>query len=132
MICDRPTGIEDRGLPGTFGGDLVIGSGPKPAVGALIEGKMRFVMLPRLPDCRKAESAREALTRRITKSPTTLRRTLTWAQVYQMAEHTRSTIGSKLNAACEQNWRSADLNHQCRLRSSTKLPFFQALRKISR
>jgi transposase, IS30 family len=97
MISDRPAEVEDRAVPGHWEGDLMIGGDPKSAMGTLVERKTRFVMLLHLPDGRSAESVRDARTRRITELPAALRRTLTWDQGREMAEHTRFTIDTNVS-----------------------------------
>ena len=49
-------------------------------------------MLVHLPDGRTAEHVRDALTKRITELPSALRRTLTWDQGKEMAQHARFTV----------------------------------------
>jgi len=92
MISDRPAEAEDRAVPGHWEGDLVIGGDLTSAVGTLVERKTRFLMLLHLPHGRTAEHVRDALTQRITELPTAFRRTLTWDQGKEMAQHTRFTV----------------------------------------
>ena len=80
-------------MPGHWEGDLIIGKGGRSAIGTLVERSSRFVMLFRLPNGRSAEDVRVALTRTIARLPTELRRTLTWDQGNEMADHVRFTIG---------------------------------------
>ena len=70
----------------------IIGSDLTSAVGTLVERSTRFVMLLHLPHGRTAEHVRDALTERITELPVALRRTLTWDQGKEMAQHTRFTV----------------------------------------
>ena len=53
-------------------------------------------MLFRLPYGRSAEDVRVALTRTIAKLPAELRRTLTWDQGNEMADHVRFTTDTKM------------------------------------
>lgn len=50
----------------------------------------RFTQLIALPDGRKAEAVRVALTASIATLPEQLRRSLTWDQGLEMAEHAQS------------------------------------------
>ena len=91
LISERPPEVEDRAVPGHWEGDLIIGKGGRSAIGVLVERSSRYVMLFRLPQGRSAEVVRVALTRQISKLPAELRRTLTWDQGKEMAEHVRFT-----------------------------------------
>ena len=96
MLSERPPEVEDRAVPGHWEGDLIIGKGGRSAIGTLVERSSRFVMLFRLPHGRSAEHVRVALTRTISKLPKELRRTLTWDQGNEMADHVRFTTDTKM------------------------------------
>jgi len=89
LISERPPEIEDRAVPGHWEGDLIIGKGGRSQIGTLVERASRYVMLLHLPNGRSAEDVRAALTRQVSKLPAELRRTLTWDQGKEMAEHVR-------------------------------------------
>ena len=89
LISKRPPEVEDRAVPGHWEGDLIIGKGARSAIGTLVERTSRYVMLLHLPHGRTAEDVRAALTRQVSKLPAELRRTLTWDQGKEMAEHVR-------------------------------------------
>jgi transposase, IS30 family len=96
LISDRPAAVEDRAVPGHWEGDLIIGKGGRSAIGTLVERSSRFVMLLHLPHGRSAEEVRVALTRKISKLPAELRRTLTWDQGKEMADHVRFSTDTKM------------------------------------
>lgn len=92
LISERPAEAADRAVPGHWEGDLLLGK-PTEAIGTLVERSTRYVMLFALPGARiRADGVREALARTILKLPASLRRTLTWDQGSEMAEHARFTV----------------------------------------
>ena len=91
MISDRPAEIEDRAVPGHWEGDLIFGK-KMTAIGTLVERHSRYVMLLKLPNGHGAEAVREAMTKKILKLPVQLRRSITWDQGKEMAEHVQFTI----------------------------------------
>ena len=96
LISDRPAGAADRAVPGHWEGDLMVGKGGRSAIGTLVERSSRYVVLLHLPRGRTAEHVRRALTHQLSTLPTELRRTLTWDQGKEMAEHAQFTIDTKI------------------------------------
>ena len=93
-ISERPPEVEDRAVPGHWEGDLLMGKDGKSAIGTLVERSTRYVMLFRLPKGRSAEDVRRAMTKVVTTLPESLRRTLTWDQGREMAQHIQFRIDS--------------------------------------
>ena len=96
LISDRPPEVEDRAVPGHWEGDLIIGKGGRSAIGTLVERSSRYVVLLHLPHGRTAQDVRAALTRQVSKLPGELRRTLTWDQGKEMAEHVRFSTDTNM------------------------------------
>jgi IS30 family transposase len=111
MISQRPAEAEDRAVPGHWEGDLILGLGSS-AIGTLVERSSRFTMLLHLPpmDGRDgprvkngpaltghgAEAVRDAIADAITTLPEQLRRSLTWDQGAEMAQHAQLRIHTGL------------------------------------
>ena len=95
MISQRPAEAEDRAVPGHWEGDLLLGSRPT-AIATLVERSTRYTQLVALPEGIRAEPVRVALTASIATLPEQLRRSLTWDQGKEMAQHARFSIDSGL------------------------------------
>jgi transposase, IS30 family len=112
MITERPAEVEDRAVPGHWEGDLIIGLN-KSAIGTLVERTTRFTMLLHLPPMdghgveprvkngpplagHGAEAVRDEIARVIATLPAQLRRTLTWDQGTEMAQHAQLHIDTEL------------------------------------
>jgi len=92
LISERPAEVADRAVPGHWEGDLILGS-KRTCIGTLVERKTRFVMLLKLRDG-TAEEVRRAMTTRIKTLPAELRRSVTWDQGNEMAQHREFTIAT--------------------------------------
>jgi transposase, IS30 family len=96
-ISERPAEIEDRAVPGHWEGDLITGAGNGSAIGTLVERASGFVMLLHLPHTHKALDVQEAMTMAMSRLPHTLRRTLTWDQGQEMANHIQIAAATDLD-----------------------------------
>jgi IS30 family transposase len=93
MISERPPEVEDRAVPGHWEGDLLMGNRQSAAaIATLVERQTRYLQLVALPEGAEAERVADALAASITTLPAQLRRSLTWDQGHEMAEHRRFTV----------------------------------------
>jgi len=113
MISQRPAEAADRAVPGHWEGDLILGLDSS-AIGTLVERTTRFTMLLHLPRMANhglgarvkngpalaghgAEAVRDSISRTITTLPEQLRRSLTWDQGAEMAQHARLKVDTGLH-----------------------------------
>jgi IS30 family transposase len=93
LIDQRPVEVQMRLVPGHWEGDLIIGKGNRSQVGTLVERTTLFVALVKLDDA-KADTAARAFTGILNRFDSQLRRSLTYDQGTEMAQHktlTRNT-----------------------------------------
>jgi hypothetical protein len=111
MISERPAEAADRAVPGHWEGDLILGLGSS-AIGTLVERTTRFTILLHLPRMHGhgeprvhngpalaghgADAVRDAIASSITTLPEQLRRSLTWDQGAELAQHARLRIDTGL------------------------------------
>ena len=103
MIRDRPPEAEDRAVPGHWEGGLILGL-KSTSIGTLVERTTRYTMLLHLPPApdkhiiygkrqrtpvagHGAEAVRKAICASIAQMPESLRKSLTWDQGAEMAQH---------------------------------------------
>lgn len=113
MISDRPPEVGDRAVPGHWEGDLILGLGSS-AIGTLVERTTRFTMLLHLPRMEGhgatrsikngpalaghgAEAVRDAIGATIMELPVHLRKSLTWDQGAEMAQHAQLRVDTGLD-----------------------------------
>ena len=112
LISQRPAEAEDRAVPGHWEGDLILGLGSS-AIGTLVDRTSRFTMLLHLPRMdghdeqprvtngpplagHGAAAVRDAIAASIATLPEQLRRSLTWDQGAEMAQHVQLRIDTGL------------------------------------
>jgi IS30 family transposase len=111
MISERPAEVDDRAVPGHWEGDLILGLRSS-AIGTLVERTTRFTLLLHLPRMERygeprlkngpalaghgAEAVRDAIASTIATLPEQLRRSLTWDQGAEMAQHVQLRVDTGL------------------------------------
>lgn len=110
VISERPAEAADRGVPGHWEGDLIIGA-DRSAIGTLVERCSRATLLVHLPRLEGhgeqprptngpalggygAESMVAALTATMSSLPEQLRKTLTWDRGSELAGHAHFTLAT--------------------------------------
>jgi IS30 family transposase len=96
-ISERPAEVEDRAVPGHWEGDLITGSQNTSAIGTLVERATGFCLLLHLPDDHGADAVADAMIEAMSRLPATLRRTLTWDQGSEMANHVQIAAATDLD-----------------------------------
>jgi transposase, IS30 family len=91
-ISQRPPEAQDRAFPGHWEGDLIIGAFGRSAIGTLVERSTRYTLLLHLPGDHTATAVRDAMAAKIQQLPEHLRRSITWDQGSEMAQHRQFTI----------------------------------------
>ena len=92
-IEERPAEVADRTIPGHWEGDLLMGHNNGSALGTLVERTTRMTFLVQLKD-KDAITVRETFAKEFKHLPKGLKRSLTYDQGQEMAEHklfTKST-----------------------------------------
>jgi len=108
VFSQRPAQAADRAVPGSWEGDLIIGTG-RSAIGTIVERKSRTTLLVHLPRLEGwgenppvkngpalggygAEAMNAALISSMTNLPQQLRTTLTWDRGKELSAHTQFSL----------------------------------------
>ena len=94
-IDERPQEVQGRLIPGHWEGDLVMGKDRASAIGTLNERTTRTVIIVPLKK-RDAESVRKAFENAFKKIPNEMKKTLTYDNGSEMAQHKQFTKNTKI------------------------------------
>ena len=96
-ISERPAEVADRAVPGHWEGDLIIGNtASNSAIGTLVERSTRFTLLLPLPNGHGADEVARAIIEQMSQLPDILRKTLTWDQGHELANHVEIAAAADL------------------------------------
>jgi IS30 family transposase len=95
LIDERPSEVLERLVPGHWEGDIIIGKGSRSSVGTLVERTTLFVALVKLND-RRAETVADAFATILNRFDQQMRRSLTYDQGSEMAQHLTLTARTGL------------------------------------
>ena len=94
-IEQRPKEVADRIIPGDWEGDLLMGRGNASALGVLVERTTRMTFLVRLKN-KDAMTVRIAFARKFKHLPPGLKRSLTYDNGQEMAQHKLFTKNTRI------------------------------------
>lgn len=95
-IEERPQEVADRIIPGHWEGDLMIGTRNDSAIGVLVERTTRMTFLVKLAN-QDAITVRKSFAEEFKQLPEGLRKTLTYDQGREMAQHKIFTEETNMN-----------------------------------
>ncbi|MCC5022844.1 MAG: IS30 family transposase [Candidatus Synoicihabitans palmerolidicus] len=99
-IGERPVEVERREVPGHWEADLVMGAGNRTAILVVTERVSRYVMIVPLGGAKDAISVARALIRAFKRLPAHLRKTLTYDNGREMAQHAAFSLATKVAVYC--------------------------------
>jgi len=94
-IDERPEEVLGREIPGHWEGDLIIGKDHASAIGTLVERSTRAVILVHLEN-KQAETVRKAFEAEFKKLPKLMKKSLTYDNGTEMAQHKLFTKHTKV------------------------------------
>ena len=94
-IEERPEKVESRSVAGHWEGDLIMGKGHKSAIGSIVERKTRTVILVKLKK-KDATTVRKSFERELKSLPNQMKKSMTYDQGHEMAEHKLFTENTKM------------------------------------
>lgn len=94
-IEERPADVADRSVPGHWEGDLILGKANKSALGTIVERTTRSLILVPLKS-KDAKSVRKAFEKEMKTLPKKMKKSMTYDQGKEMAEHKLFTKNTKI------------------------------------
>jgi transposase, IS30 family len=94
-IDERPEEVKGRQIPGHWEGDLIMGKDRSSAIGTLVERTTRTIILVPLK-ARDATTVRKAFEKEFKTIPAQMKKTLTYDNGSEMAEHKLFTMHTKV------------------------------------
>lgn len=94
-IDERPPEVAARQIPGHWEGDLIVGKEHGSYIGTLVERSSRYVILVHLPN-KEAATVRKAFEAEFAKLPKIMRKSLTYDNGTEMAQHKLLTQKTKM------------------------------------
>lgn len=95
MIDERPREVDGRIVPGHWEGDLLIGKNRQSELGSLVERTTRTTILVPLKS-KEANHVRKSFEKELNRLSEGMKRTLTYDQGWEMAEHEKLTERTKI------------------------------------
>ncbi|MCC5023929.1 MAG: IS30 family transposase [Candidatus Synoicihabitans palmerolidicus] len=99
-IGERPAEVERREVPGYWEADLVMGASNRTAILVITERVSRYVMIVPLGGAKNAISVARTLIRAFKRLPAHLRKTLTYDNGREMAQHAAFSLATKVAVYC--------------------------------
>lgn len=94
-IDERPSEVATREIPGHWEGDLIVGKDHGSVIGTLVERSSRYLILVHLQN-KEAETVRKAFEAEFKKLPKLMRKSLTYDNGTEMAQHKLLTKTTKM------------------------------------
>ena len=94
-IEERPPEVASREIPGHWEGDLIVGKEHGSYIGTLVERSSRYLILVHLKN-KEAETVRKAFEAEFKKLPKLMRKSLTYDNGTEMAQHKLLTKTTKM------------------------------------
>jgi len=94
-IDERPEEVKGREIPGHWEGDLIMGKDRASAIGTLVERTTRTIIIVPLK-ARDAATVRKAFEKEFKSIPRQMKKTLTYDNGTEMAQHKRFTKNTKI------------------------------------